>query len=322
MKILDTERLTLRLLEAGDAPFILELVNEPGWLRFIGDRGIRTVEAARDYIVHNVLAMQEKYGFSLYLAESKTNNERLGMCGLIKRDTLNDVDIGFAFLARHAGRGYAHESAAAVMRHARETLRLSRIVAITSPENERSIRLLEKIGLRFDKFLSMKGKPNDTSLYTSDAGDGDRAQIDALTAAFFSAFSPNAEGRVELDAIRRLFVPHAVIVRTCGAEPQVYDLDRFIAPRATLLNDGAITEFREAEVAERTEICGQVAQRFCLYEKSWKAEGQDFAGRGVKTIQFVKTRGGWRISALAWDDERDGFAIDPALSERLTKRER
>jgi RimJ/RimL family protein N-acetyltransferase len=170
MKILDTERLALRVLRADDASFILELVNEPGWLRYIGDRGIRTIDAARDYILNGPLAMQERYGFSLYLAESKEAGTPLGMCGLIKRETLEDVDIGFAFPAKHAGKGYALEAAAAVMDHARDALGLQRVVAITSPDNERSIRLLEKLGLRFEKRISTRGAPDDTNLYARDFG--------------------------------------------------------------------------------------------------------------------------------------------------------
>jgi RimJ/RimL family protein N-acetyltransferase len=168
MKILDTERLTLRLPAIDDASFVLELVNEPGWLRFIGDRGIRTIDAARDYIVNGPLAMQERYGFCLYTVESKETRAPLGICGLIKRDTLDDVDIGFAFLAKHGNKGYALEAAAAVMGHARDTLGLQRVVAITSPENERSIRLLERLGLRFEKRISTRGEPDDTNLYARD----------------------------------------------------------------------------------------------------------------------------------------------------------
>jgi RimJ/RimL family protein N-acetyltransferase len=114
--------------------------------------------------------MQERYGFSLYMVESKEARAPLGMCGLIKRETLEDVDIGFAFLAKHAGKGYALEAATAVMDHARETIGLQRVVAITSPENERSIRLLEKLGLRFEKRISTRGAPDDTNLYARDFG--------------------------------------------------------------------------------------------------------------------------------------------------------
>ncbi|HYD81990.1 MAG TPA: GNAT family N-acetyltransferase [Paucimonas sp.] len=168
MKILDTERLSLRLLRADDAPFVLELLNEPSWKRFIGDRGIRTVEGARDYIVDGPLAMQERHGFSLYLTELKEDRTPLGMCGLIKRDTLDDVDIGFAFLARHWGRGYAYEAAAAVMDYGRHTLGLERIVAIVSPGNERSIKLLESLGLRYQDRIRMKDGEGDTCLYVRD----------------------------------------------------------------------------------------------------------------------------------------------------------
>jgi [ribosomal protein S5]-alanine N-acetyltransferase len=155
--ILQTDRLLLRELGDDDAPFMLELLNEPGWLRFIGDRGIRTVEGARDYLRNGPIAMYRSHGFGLYAVEAKSDGTVLGVCGLIKRETLDDVDIGFAFLQRHGRRGYALESALAVMQHARDTLRLGRVVAITSVDNELSIRLLEKIGLRFERFMTLPG---------------------------------------------------------------------------------------------------------------------------------------------------------------------
>lgn len=143
--VLETERLRLREFVPEDAAFILELVNEPDWLRFIGDRGIRDLEAARRYIADGPRAMQARLGFSLWCVESRQDGRPLGMCGLIKRDTLEHVDIGFAFLARHRGRGYAREAAAATLQHAR-TLGLGRLAAITDPANLRSIRLLEMLG--------------------------------------------------------------------------------------------------------------------------------------------------------------------------------
>jgi len=165
--ILETERLALRELNEGDAAFVLELLNEPGWLRFIGDRGIRTEEAAREYIANGPMAMYRRLGFGLYAVVRKSDGVALGVSGLIKRETLEDVDIGFAFLERHGGAGYAVEAADAVMSHAREVLGLKRVVAITSVDNDKSIRLLEKVGLRFEKLIRLAGDDEDIKLFAT-----------------------------------------------------------------------------------------------------------------------------------------------------------
>src|SRR2546430_1232042 len=133
MRVLETDRLVLRRLAAQDAEFIFELVNDPLWLRFIGDKGVRTLADARDYILRGPVAMYERFGFGLYLTERKEDGVPIGICGLVKRESLADVDIGFAFLPKFHGRGYAHESAAAVMEYGKGALGLKRIVAITSP---------------------------------------------------------------------------------------------------------------------------------------------------------------------------------------------
>jgi RimJ/RimL family protein N-acetyltransferase len=167
MKVLETERLALRRLSAEDAGFILELVNDPDWLRFIGDRGVRTPEAARDYISRNLMPMYERHGFGLYLTELKGRGTPVGICGLIKRDSLEDVDIGFAFLPQFRGKGYGYESAAAVMAYGRRAFGLNRIVAITSPDNDVSARLLEKLGFRFERMVSLPGGGAEVCLFAS-----------------------------------------------------------------------------------------------------------------------------------------------------------
>jgi ribosomal-protein-alanine N-acetyltransferase len=154
MTLFETPRLRLREFVPEDAAFILELVNEPDWLRFIGDRGIRDLDAARRYIADGPRAMQAKHGFSLWCVTAKQDGSPLGMCGLIKRDTLEHVDLGFAFLARHRGQGYAREAAAATLAHAAK-LRLGPIAAITVPANARSIHLLEQLGFRFQEQRSL-----------------------------------------------------------------------------------------------------------------------------------------------------------------------
>src|SRR6185503_18613176 len=134
--MIETTRLTIRRLSADDAEFILKLLNEPSWLRFIGDKGVRTVEDARAYILNGPVEMYSRLGFGLYLVELKEEGISIGMCGLIKRDALEDVDIGFAFLPEYWGKGYAYEAAAAVMSYARSALGLKRVVAITSVDND------------------------------------------------------------------------------------------------------------------------------------------------------------------------------------------
>ena len=158
MIVAETERLRLRLLDETDAAFILELVNEPSWLRFIGDKGVRNLDDARRYLRDGPMAMYAKQGFGLYRVEAKESGQAIGMCGLIKRDSLDDVDIGFAFLPAHWGRGYAREAAAATLAHGQRDLGLRRIVAITSLDNERSIALLEGLGFAFERtILSDRG---------------------------------------------------------------------------------------------------------------------------------------------------------------------
>jgi ribosomal-protein-alanine N-acetyltransferase len=155
MRVLQTARLTVRRFERTDAPFILELLNEPSWVQYIGDKNIRTLGDAERYIHDVLLAMYARLGFGLYLVEATENGEALGMCGLVKRDSLQDVDLGFAFLSRVWGRGYAYESATAVLSHAK-TLGLDRIVAITLPTNAPASELLQKLGFTFERMITAK----------------------------------------------------------------------------------------------------------------------------------------------------------------------
>jgi RimJ/RimL family protein N-acetyltransferase len=165
MEILATERLRLRHLRAGDAGFMLTLLNEPAYYRFIGDKGVRTPDAARDFIRNKIAASYESNGFGLYLVELNAAATPLGICGLVRREGLADVDIGFAFLEQFWGRGYAFEAASATLDYARDTVGLKRIVAITALDNTSSIALLEKLGLQFDKIIRIPGNERDSRLF-------------------------------------------------------------------------------------------------------------------------------------------------------------
>jgi RimJ/RimL family protein N-acetyltransferase len=168
MTILETNRLTIRRLTPDDAEFILKLLNEPSWLRFIGDKGVRTVEDARAYILNGPVEMYSRLGFGLYLVELKDEGVSIGICGLIKRDALEDVDIGFAFLPEYWGKGYAYEAAAAVMSYAASVLSLKRIVAITSVDNDSSAKLLEKLGFSFEKMIKLSPESPEIKLFGTD----------------------------------------------------------------------------------------------------------------------------------------------------------
>ena len=165
MTILETERLILRQLTQEDAEFILELLNEPSWIQNIGDRHVRTLDDARAYIVRGPVASYEKNGFGLYLIILKETGESIGMCGLIRRDGLDDVDIGYALLPRFWSKGYAVEAAQTTKTYAKDAVGLKRIVAIVDPANVGSIRVLEKIGLRYEKMVRLSADDIDLRLF-------------------------------------------------------------------------------------------------------------------------------------------------------------
>jgi RimJ/RimL family protein N-acetyltransferase len=168
--MLETDRLVLQRLTIDDAEFILDLLNQPSFLEFIGDKGVRTLADARHYILTGPVSSYERFGFGLYLTRLRDGGFPIGICGLIKRETLKDVDVGFAFLPRFWLQGYAFEAASAVLAYGRSTLGLKRIVAITSPDNVASIKLLEKLELRFVELVRLTEDAPWVNLYACDSG--------------------------------------------------------------------------------------------------------------------------------------------------------
>jgi RimJ/RimL family protein N-acetyltransferase len=163
--VLETERLALHRLSTEDADFILELLNEPSFLRYIGDKGVRTRADACTYILTGPVASYERFGFGLYRVSLKATGQPMGICGLLKRDALEHADLGFAFLPRFWSKGYAFESAARVVAHAHEALGLRCILAITSPDNAASIALLEKLGFSFERMARLSDKQPEVRLF-------------------------------------------------------------------------------------------------------------------------------------------------------------
>lgn len=169
MTILETERLTLRKITFDDSTFMLDLLNQPSFIQFIGDRGVRTLDDARKIIGERYLAAYERLGFGIYLTLLRGTSIPIGICGLVKRDGLDDVDIGYAFLPQYWSKGYASEAALAVLAYARSTLGMKRILGITTSDNAGSIRVLEKIGFKFERMIRLPGEETNLKLFSSTA---------------------------------------------------------------------------------------------------------------------------------------------------------
>jgi RimJ/RimL family protein N-acetyltransferase len=167
MDNLHTERLTLREFNLDDAGFILELLNDPDFIRFIGDRNVRSLDDARKYL-NGPFESYQRNGFGLWLVEDSANQTPLGMCGLIRRDILPDVDIGYAFLPQFRAQGFAYEAARAALDFGRDTLKLKRVLAVVSPENDRSIHLLTRLGLKFERMFTWPQDGAELKLFAID----------------------------------------------------------------------------------------------------------------------------------------------------------
>jgi len=167
---LETARLTLRRFQFDDAPSVVELLNQPSFLQNIGDRGVRDVESAQRYLREGPMAMYDRYGFGLWRVSRRSDDAFVGMCGLLKRDILPDVDVGYAFLPEHWGQGYAFEAANATVRLGARKFGLKRIIGVVSDHNAGSIRVLEKIGMRFERMYPMHPGEPEVRLYVVEMG--------------------------------------------------------------------------------------------------------------------------------------------------------
>ena len=168
MKILKTERLILQQVSTEDAESILTLLNEPSFIQNIGDRGVRTMDDARAYILDRLVTSYKNHGFGMYLVILKETGASTGLCGLVRRDGLDDVDIGYAFLPHYWSKGYATEAALAVKEYAKNSIGLKRLVGITDPDNIGSSRVLEKLGLKFEKMVKLPKDDIELKLYAID----------------------------------------------------------------------------------------------------------------------------------------------------------
>lgn len=306
MLILQTERLCLRWFVPADAPFIRRLLNDPGWLANIGERNVRTRKQAEHWIATRHTAVYGRAGFGFWAVGRKSDGATIGMCGLVKRDNLAEVDVGYALLPEFRGHGYAREAAAACVRYAHDVLGLPEVWAITNPDNAASGAVLRQIGLRDEGVTRLAGNDYDSRMFKSarvDLGD-DRAQVDALARRFLAAFGNRDDAIPTLAALPHYFTLDATI-RVADALGTVTstDVHGFIAPRAELLLRGRLRDFEEHETDSRTDIAGALAQRWLRYAKSGTLDGAPYAGSGTKMMQLVRTSSGWKIAALQWVDD-------------------
>ena len=308
MLILETARLRLRWFTGtdGDADFLRSLLNDPGWLANIGQRNVRTRRQALAWIAMRHTATYGRLGFGFWGVERKSDGRLTGMCGLIKRDTLLEVDVGYALMPEFRGHGYACEAAAACVRYAHDVLGLPEVWGITDPDNAGSATVLRRIGLEDAGVTRLVGEERETRIFKSarvDPGD-DAAQIAALTRRFLAALTHRDGTIPTLPALPHWFMPDAT-VRVADALGTVIatDLHGFIAPRAELLARGRLVDFEEHETESRTEIRGAIAQRWLRCARRGTLDGVAFEGGGTKALQFVRTARDWKIASLLWTDD-------------------
>jgi RimJ/RimL family protein N-acetyltransferase len=320
MMVLETDRMTLRWFDEGDAPFVFALVNDPAWIANIGDRHVRTLEDARVFIAEKLVASYWQKGHGLWAMERRGDRALLGMCGLIERDSLPEIDVGYALAPTFRGSGYAREAALASLRYGRDVLGKDRILAIVWPENRASIRVLESVGMVAEASRHLNGDPRPTAIFAWGAPARDpslardaQTEIDALVRRFFAAFSscPTTDA---VAAIPSMFLPAAVVTVIApgtGGGIDVLNVRDFVSPRAALVQGGRLTDFEERETGSQTAIVGGVAHRSSRYRRAGRLDGIPFEGGGDKHFQIVRTARGWKIAALAWEE-----AAPPPSTER------
>ncbi len=290
---MNTMRLLIKPLRIDDASFIRELVNTEGWLRYIGERNVHSEADAMAYIQKILGNNSVKY----WVVKLKDDHRPVGIITFIQRDYLDHPDIGFAFLPAYAKLGYGYEASKAVLDKMLKEGKFRHILATTIPENKNSIKLLEKLGLRFEKEIETGNE-----LLRVYGQSADKLIIDELVRSFFSIFNNTGKRQPDWDILPSICIPETMIIKKDSIHV-VYDLRSFLEPRKKLLAGANLVDFEEHETHEQTIISNNIAQRYSDYEKSGKLNGQYFKQRGHKLFQFIRTALGWKISSVLWEDE-------------------
>jgi RimJ/RimL family protein N-acetyltransferase len=294
---LTSSRLSLEPLSFNDSSFIIDLVNTPGWIEFIGDSNIHSEADAAIYI-HKI---KTNPNVTYWVARVLETEVPIGVITFIKRDYLPQPDIGFAFLPDYSGKGYAMEATRSVMNFIAADYDEPEMLASTIPSNHKSVSLLRKLGFIFHKEINVD---NETLHIYSLAAD--KLQIDILVHSFFNVFDNTNNRQPDWTILSNSCIPEVIITSKSDAAHTVYNLQSFIQPRQKILTDGTLLDFEEREIKEQTAIHGNVAQRYSFYRKKGVMKGIPFEQQGHKLFQFIKTIQGWKISAVLWEDEKAG----------------
>ncbi len=286
-----TERLTLSELTLNDTEFIIELVNTEGWLKFIGNRNIKTQEDAVKYIQ----MLLDDPGIVYWVIKPKEQNIPIGVVTFINRKHLPHPDLGFAFLPQHSGKGFAYEAAKIVLDDI--ISEYPTLLASTLDGNINSMKLLEKLG-----FMPLKEEmEGDVKVFYYKI-TLDKVTIDTVIKTFFSIFN-NKNDQPDWNVIHKVCIPETMVIKKNGTEHIIYNLNSFVDPRKKILSDGTLIDFEEYEINSETKIVGNIAQRYSRYQKTGTLNGEQFKEFGTKFLQLIKINNEWKISSIIWEDD-------------------
>jgi RimJ/RimL family protein N-acetyltransferase len=290
-----TDRLLIEPLTLTDHQFIYELVNTKEWKQFIGERNINSLEDAKSYI-QKIL---DNPDISYWIVRLPVNGFGIGVITFIKRIYLEFHDIGFAFLAEHGKKGYAHEAVTAVLNYLLPKYESPKVFATTVPENINSIKLLEKLGMQFKKEILV----DESKLHVYSVAS-DHLRINEVVRTFFGVFTNVSGKQPNWGQLKQLCIPEIILINKKDVSQEVYNLETFSAPRKKILSDGTLIDFMEFEISGQTQIQSNIAQRHSRYQKSGVLAETPFVELGNKFFHLIKTQQGWKITSVIWEDDR------------------
>ena len=289
-----TKHLTIDPLVESDDKFILELVNTEGWLKYIGDRNVHSKDDALGYIKKII----GRPGIRYWVVRLNHTGIPIGIISYLKRDYLENPDIGFAFLPTFSKNGYAYEATKEVLHLLIHSTEHSHILGVTIPDNIPSITLLKKLGFQFQKEIQVENE----RLHVYNIST-DKLYISEITGSFFDVFSNKENSTPNLDLLNEICLPEVSLINQSDVKPHIYDLASFIEPRKKILTDGTLMNFEEKETLEKTKIINNIAHRHSKYEKRGVLNGKSFRQTGSKLFQFVKINSSWKIRSVIWQDD-------------------